>query len=63
MTKEKKACYGEPEQLGEILMRVLEGRKFRLECGHYVTFGTHLGNDITIYNGKKFKIICSQCGY
>ena len=63
MTKEKKACYGEPERLGEILMRVLEGRKFRLECGHYVTFGTHLGNDITIYNGKKFKIICSQCGY
>ena len=63
MTKEEKARYDEPELLGEILKRVLDGKKFRLECCHYVTFGTNLGNDITIYNGKKFKIICSQCGY
>jgi len=63
MTKEEKAKYDDPEELGDILMRVLEGRKFRLHCGHHVTFGTNLGNDITIYNGKKLKIICSQCGY
>ena len=63
MTKEEKARYGEPEQLGEILKRVLDGKKFRLHCGHHVTFGANLGNDITIRNGKKFKIICCQCGY
>ena len=63
MTKEEKARYGEPEQLGDILMRVLAGKKFRLECGHYVTFGHYLGNDVTIRNGKKFTITCSQCGY
>ena len=63
MTKVEKARYDEPELLGKILKRVLDGKKFRLECGHYVTFGTNLGNDITIYNGKKFKIICSQCSY
>jgi hypothetical protein len=63
VTKEEKARYDEPEQLGDILKRVLEGRKFRLHCGHHVTFGTNLGNDVTIRNGKEYKIICSQCGY
>jgi hypothetical protein len=63
MTKEEKARYDEPELLGDILKRVLAGKKFRLHCGHHVTFGTNLGNDVTIRNGKKYKIICSQCGY
>ena len=63
MTKEEKARYDEPERLGEILKRVLEGKRFRLHCGHHVTFGHFLGNDVTIRNGKKFKIICSQYGY
>lgn len=63
MTKEQKTHYSEPEQLRDILKRVLDGKKFTLDCGHHVTFGCHLGNDVTIYNGKKMKIICSQCGY
>jgi len=63
MTKEEKYKYAEPELLREILKRVLTGRKFRLDCGHHVTFSHNLGNDITIYNGKEFKIICSQCGH
>jgi hypothetical protein len=45
------------------LTKNLNGRKFRLECGHHVTFGHFLGNNITIYNGKKLKVICSECGY
>ncbi len=63
MTKEEKQRYEKPEKLADILKRVLDGRRFALSCGHHVTFGHHLGNDVTIYNGKKFKIICSQCGY
>jgi hypothetical protein len=63
MTKEDKAKYGEPELLRDILIRVLAGKKFRLDCGHHVTFGHNLGTDVTVYNGKKLKIICSQCGY
>lgn len=63
MTKEQKAQYQGAERLRDILERVLSGRKFLLDCGHHVTFGHHLGNDITIYNGKNLKIICSQCGY
>ena len=63
MTNEQKLKYSEPELLKDILERVLKGKKFRLECGHYVSFGHFLGNDITIRNGKEFKIICSQCGY
>jgi hypothetical protein len=63
MTKAEKDRYDEPELLGDILKRVLAGRKFRLHCGHHVTFGHFLGNDVTIRNGKEFKIICSQCGY
>ena len=63
MTKENKERYDGPELLRDILHRVLAGRKFRLDCGHFVTFGNNLGNDVTIYNGKEFKIICSQCGH
>jgi len=63
MTKEQMKKYQEPELLREILHRMLKGKKFTLDCGHHITFGHNLGNDITIYNGKELKIICSQCGY
>ena len=38
MTKEEKERYDEPELLGDILKRVLAGKKFRLHCGHYVDY-------------------------
>jgi len=63
MTKEQKEQYQSTDILRDILKQTLEGKKFRLDCGHHITFGYFLGNDITIYNGKKAKIICSQCGY
>ena len=62
MTKEKKAAYGDTETLKQII-KSLKGRKFKLDCGHHVTFGYFLGNDITIYNGKDPEIICSLCGF
>jgi len=62
MTKTKKQAYCGPDELRHIIKR-LHGMKFRLDCGHHVTFGYFLGNDITILNGKNVKIICSQCGY
>ena len=59
MTKEQKARYEEHRAFtAGALNRVLAGRKFRLDCGHHFTFGHHLGNDITIYNGKHLKIMC-----
>jgi hypothetical protein len=63
MTKEQKELYAETEELIKILEKALAGKKFKLSCGHHVTFLHHLGNDVTIYNGKSLKIICSQCGY
>jgi hypothetical protein len=63
MTRKQKQQYQQPEMLRDILQRVLVGMKFRLDCGHHVTFGEILGNDVTIRNGKEFKIICTQCGY
>jgi len=63
MTRKQKQQYQEPEILRDILQRVLAGKKFQLQCGHHVTFGEYFGNDVTIRNGKKFKIICTQCGY
>ena len=63
MTKETMKLYHGTDELRTILERALSGKKFCLDCGHHVTFGKFLGNDITIYNGKKLKIICSQCGY
>jgi hypothetical protein len=63
MTKKEKERYQEPELLRDILQRTLAGRKFRLQCGHYVTWGTNLGNDVTIRNGKKLRVVCSLCSY
>lgn len=63
MTNKQKAQYSEPEELKDILERVLSGRKFRLECGHHVSFGHNLGNDIVIQNGKELTVICSLCSY
>ena len=64
MTSEEKSRYNKPEALRDILKRVLSGRKFMLDCGHYVSFTTNFGNNITIIiNGKEPKIICSLCGH
>jgi hypothetical protein len=63
MTKEQKRRYSEPELLKDILERLLKNKKFTLSCGHHVSFGSHLGNNIVIINGKEFQIICSQCAY
>ena len=43
MTNEQKKAYQEPELLRKILQRVLKNKKFILDCGHHVTFGTNLG--------------------
>jgi hypothetical protein len=62
MSNEEMERYEDTSALKQIIKN-LHGRKFRLDCGHHVTFGYWLGNDVTIYNGKEPKIICSQCGY
>ena len=63
MRREQIQRYQQPEALRDILQRVLAGMKFRLHCGHHVTFGEILGNDVIIRNDKELKIICTQCGY
>ena len=35
MTNGQRRQYSEPELLKDILERVLKGKKFKLECGHY----------------------------
>ena len=62
MTKKQRQLYQETEKLREILQQ-LKGKKFKLDCGHHVTFGHYLGNDITIRNGANPEITCSLCGY
>jgi hypothetical protein len=63
MTENQKKAYEETDALREIL-KTLKGKKFKLDCGHHITFCHNLGNDITIYNSNtKPIIICSQCGY
>ena len=63
MTRKQKEKYADTDELRKILVQALRGKKYVLDCGHHVSFGFHLGNDITIYNGKIPKIICSQCGH
>ena len=62
MTKQQKQAYQDVEALKQII-RDLAGHKFKLDCGHHVSFGHFLGNDITIRNGKEPVIICSFCGH
>jgi len=62
MTKQQKQAYQDVEELKKIIQN-LKGRKFKLDCGHCITFGFYLGNDIMIRNGKMPEIICSFCSY
>lgn len=62
MTREAKDHYQNTDVLRKVIQQ-LKGQKFRLDCGHFITFGSHLGNHITIYNGKRPVIVCSLCGY
>ena len=60
--KEVEKAYDSTEALREIL-KVLDKRKFVLDCGHKVTFGYFLGSDVIIRNGKKLRFECTECGY
>ena len=62
MTLSQKRRYSNVELLKAYLNN-LKTKKYRLDCGHHVTFGFFLGNDVVIINGKEFRIICSQCAY
>ena len=62
MTRKQIKIYEDTEELRKILHH-LKNRKFILDCGHHVTFGYHLGNNITILNGKTLVIICTDCHY
>jgi len=61
MEKERKVQSGDLESLKEILIG-LKDLKFTLDCGHQVTFGYFLGNDIIVRNGKVPEITCLECG-
>ncbi len=61
MTHQEKAQYRPVEELKAVIAN-LNGQKYKLDCGHHITFGYFLGNDITILNGKEPRIICSDCG-
>jgi hypothetical protein len=64
MTKHDKQLYAPPAALKDLLWATLAGRKFRLDCGHHITFGRQLANDLTLRNGiRGFVVICSLCGY
>lgn len=63
MTKKQQKQYQATDELRKILNVTLKGKKFKLDCGHYVTIAHQLGANITIINGTQLKIICDQCGY
>ena len=62
MTRLQKKQYRSTDDLRDILS-VLDKEKFKLDCGHHITLGSFLGNDMTIRNGKVLIITCAQCGY
>jgi DNA repair protein RadC len=44
-------------------LRNRSGKELILYCGHSASLGQFIGNNVTILNGAKLKIICAQCGY
>lgn len=60
MTKQQAEEYEDVEELRR-LVKMLAGRKFRLDCGHHVTFGHYFGNNVVIQNGKHPRLLCSDC--
>ena len=62
MTNKQKQQYRPTDELRKLL-EILAHKKFVLDCGHHITFGEFLGNNLTIYNGKRLQIICAECGY
>ena len=61
MTTKEKQQYRSNEELREVFNQI-RGKKYRLDCGHHITFGVFLGNDLLVRNGKEFELICSECG-
>ena len=62
MTNKQKQAYSHPKRLKAILQRELSGKKFRLDCGHHITFNESLGNNLVILNGKSLSVVCLDCG-
>jgi len=62
MTATQKSKYQPASELRRAL-DALKNQKFELDCGHHVTFGNNLGNNVIIHNGSQLKIICTECGY
>ena len=62
MTNKQKQQYRPTDELRDLLENLAQ-EKFVLDCGHHITFNQTLGNNLTIYNGKNLRIICSECGY
>jgi len=58
MVKEEE--YRPVEKLKEILFVKLEHEKFKLDCGHKVTLGEYLANNIVIQNDSR-RIECTDC--
>ena len=61
MTRYQKLEYQEPDELRKFFNQ-LQGKKFSLDCGHHITFGFFLGNNIIIRNGKTPEIVRMECG-
>ena len=60
MTKQQKSKYQPSADLLAVL-KAMNGKKFRLDCGHHITLGSNLGNNLVILNGKEPRVICSLC--
>ena len=62
MRKSELEKYEDIDELKQHLSK-LDGRKYKLDCGHHVTLGYYLGNDLVIYNGRdrNKKITCVDC--
>lgn len=60
MTKAEKYQHKSMESVGELL-RMLNKEQFVLDCGHHVTFGQVICNDIKVHKNVELHVICSQC--
>ena len=50
-------CYKNCEELRHLL----DKGKYVLDCGHLVSFGHNLSNNVVVINDGEIRIICTSC--
>ena len=59
--KQKHEWYATPDDLRTAITGVMKGKRYRLDCGHYIKLGESKTNMVVLNNGKEPVFVCTAC--